>query len=151
MQTFAERRARDEQSARQGIESLSEIAALLSIAAVLAIAFALSATIWQRRARLASLRAQGFDRGRLWRGLLLESAILLAIGGLDGAILGVCGHALADRYLRLGNGFPAPFSLGGPQILLTLTAVAVIALAVIALPGLAAANVAPSASFQESQ
>ena len=150
VQTFGERQARDEQSARQGVQSLSTIVVLLLIASVLAIGFALSATIWQRRSRLASLRAQGFDRGQLWRSLLLESAVLLAVGSIDGAILGVCGHAVADRYLRFSSGFPAPFSLGGPQILLTLMIVTAVALAVIALPGLAAANVPPSASFQES-
>ena len=150
VQTFAERLDRDEQSARQGVQSLSEIVALLLIAAVLAIAFALSATIWQRRSRLASLQAQGFDRGQLWRSLLAESTILLAVGSIDGAILGVCGHTVSDRYLRFSSGFPAPFSLGAPQILLTLVIVTAVALAVVALPGLAAANVPPSASFQES-
>jgi putative ABC transport system permease protein len=150
VQTFGERFAQDERSARQGVRSLSEIVTLLLVAAVLAIAFALSAGVWQRRARLASLQAQGFDRGRLWRGLLLESTILLAVGGLDGAVFGVYGHALADQYLRLSGGFPAPFSLGAPQILLTLVVVTALAVAVIALPGLAAASVSPSLSFQES-
>jgi hypothetical protein len=49
----------------------------------------------------------------------------------------------------LTTGFPAPFAVGGPQVLIPLAVVAGVALAVIALPGLAAAQVPPSVSFQE--
>ena len=65
---------------RQGLYALSEISTLLLIAAALAVASALSAAIWQRRARLASLKIQGYDTAQLWRALLLESAIVLGIG-----------------------------------------------------------------------
>jgi putative ABC transport system permease protein len=61
----------------------------------------------------------------------------------------VYGHALASRWLRVTTGFPAPFSLGADRLLITVVLVAGIALAVIALPGLSAARVSPSASFQE--
>jgi len=149
VETFGERRARYEESARQGIRSLSEISILLLIATALSIASALSAAIWQRRARLASLKSHGFDSRQLWRSLLMESAILLAVGCLDGAILGVYGHALASRWLKLSVGFPAPFSLGLGLVLLTLAGVICVALAVIALPGLAASRVPPRAGFQE--
>jgi putative ABC transport system permease protein len=148
-QTYQERKTRYQESARQGVRSLSEISTLLLIAAALAIAFALSAAIWERRARLASLKSHGFNRDQLWRSLLLESTIVLSIGSLDGAILGVYGHALASRWLKLSTGFPAPFSLDGSQVLITLASVICIALAVIALPGFAAAQVSPRASFQE--
>ena len=74
---------------------------------------------------------------------------MLAVGCVDGAILGVYGHALADRWLRLTTDFPAPFAVGGPQILIPLVVLAGIALVVIALPGLAATQVSPSVSFQE--
>lgn len=149
VETFAERKARYEASARQGIKSLSEIATLMLIATALAIASALSAAIWQRRARLASLKSHGFDSRQLWRSLLLESGILLGIGCLDGAILGVYGHALASRWLSLSVGFPAPFSVGFTLVLFTLAMIIAVALAVIALPGLAAARVPTRASFQE--
>ncbi len=122
---------------------------LLLAAASLAIAAALSTAVLQRRARLASLKSDGFDSRQLWRSLLLESAILIAIGCVDGAILGICGHALASRWLKLSVGFPAPFSLGIGLVLLTLAIVTAIALAVIALPGLVAARVPPHTSFQE--
>jgi putative ABC transport system permease protein len=134
-QTFREREAETDSSARQGLKSLGEISTLLLVAGALAIAVSLSAVIWQRRARLASMKTQGFDNWQLWRSLILESAIVLFIGCLDGAILGIYGHALADRWLRLTTGFPAPFSPSWPQVFLIFATVAGIALAVVALPG----------------
>ena len=151
VETLHEREAIYKESARQGIKSLSQIAVLLLISTSLAIASALSAAIWQRRARLASLKSQGFDSRQLWRSLLLESVILMGIGCLDGAILGVYGHALASRWLEVSVGFPAPFSLGIGVVFLTLAGITGVALAVIALPGLGAARVLPRTSFQESR
>ena len=119
------------------------------MAAALAVAAALGATIWQRRTRLAALKIQGYDRGQLWRAVLIESAITIAVGAVLGAVVGVFGHALADRFLALSTGFPAPFSLNAPQLLLTLALLSAIALAVIAIPGGAAARVPPTAVFQE--
>jgi putative ABC transport system permease protein len=149
VQTFREREAQTDASARQGLRSLGQISTLLLITGALAIAVSLSAAIWQRRARLAAMKTWGYDHLQLWRSLLLESAIVLAVGCINGAILGVYGHALADRWLRLTTDFPAPFALGGPQVVIPLAAVVGIALAVIALPGLAAAHVPPDMSFQE--
>ncbi|HTA15810.1 MAG TPA: FtsX-like permease family protein, partial [Solirubrobacteraceae bacterium] len=138
-----------EASARQGLHTLNQISTLLLIAAALAVAAALSATVWQRRARLASLKIQGYYQGQLWRGLLLESAVMLGIGSLAGAIVGIYGHALASHWLTITTGFPAPFSIGVGQVLITLTLITAIALAVIALPGLAAARVSARLSLQE--
>ncbi len=149
VQTLGEREHQYDQNARQGLQNLGAIATLLLIAAALSVASALGAAIWQRRARLASLRIQGFDYRQLWRALLLESLILLSIGGIDGAVLGVYGHALASRWLQLTTGFPAPFSLGGMQILSTFLLVAAMALAVIAIPGWRAARVPANVGLQE--
>jgi putative ABC transport system permease protein len=149
VRTSGERTAESEASARQGLRTLGEIATLLLIAAALSVASALSAVIWQRRSKLASLRIQGFDYLQLWRALLLESLILLSIGSVDGVLLGVYGHALASRWLELTTGFPAPFSLAGLQVLETFLLVAGIAMAVIALPGLKAARVPAHVSLQE--
>jgi putative ABC transport system permease protein len=149
VQTFAERRAQYAVDSRQGLQSLGEISTLLLITAGLAVACALSTAIWQRRARLASLKIQGFDRWQLWRSLLLESAILLSIGCTVGAALGFWGHDLASRWLRLTTGFPAPLTISSGEVLLAWGLVAGISLAVVALPGFAAARVAPRASFQE--
>ena len=149
VRTAAERTTETEASARQGLRSLGQIAMLLLVAGALAIAASLSAVIWQRRARLAAMKTQGFDHLQLWRSLILESAIVLGIGCVDGALLGVYGHALADRWLGASTGFPAPFAAGGPQVFLTLLIVVGIALAVIALPGFTAAQAPPQAGFQE--
>ncbi|MGA8364112.1 MAG: FtsX-like permease family protein [Solirubrobacteraceae bacterium] len=149
VQTSQERVAEVEGAVRQGLRTLSEIATLLLVVAALALATALSTAIYQRRSRLASLKAQGFDRAQLWRCLLMESAIVLGIGCFDGVILGVYAHALGDRYLRVDVGFPAPFSVGGVQVVLTLLLLLGIALAIIALPGYSAAGVSAQASFQE--
>jgi putative ABC transport system permease protein len=149
IQTFRERQAQYADDSRQGLYALSEIEALLLIAAALAVASALSAAVWQRRARLASLKIQGYDTAQLWRALLLESAIVLGVGCAVGAVAGIYGHALASRWLRLGTGFPAPFEVGFGRVLLTLALLAFIALAVIALPGLAAARAPARTSLQE--
>jgi putative ABC transport system permease protein len=149
VQTRAQREAQFTGSVSQALRTLGEISTLLLIAAALAVAFALSAAIWQRRGRLASLKTQGFNSRQLWRSLLIESIIVLGVGCADGAVLGIYGHALAGRWLKLTTGFPAPFSLGEVELLLTIALVAGIALGVIALPGLSAARVSPEASFQE--
>jgi putative ABC transport system permease protein len=149
VQTFHERRSEYASDSRQGLQALSQIATLLLIAAALAVASALSASIWQRRARLASLKIQGYDSKQLWRSLLLESAIVLGVGCAAGSVTGVYGHALASRWLRLKTGFPAPFALNLAEVSLTLVSLAIIALAVIALPGLAAARAPARTSLQE--
>jgi putative ABC transport system permease protein len=149
VQTAAQRITQFENNARQGLRSLSEIARLLLLMTALALAGALGTVIYQRRARLAALKAQGFDRMQLWRSLLLEGVTILTIGCVDGAIVGIYGHALADRFLRLNTGFPAPFNASGVQIALTLLLLAGVSLAVLAWPGYSAAGVSTEASFQE--
>jgi putative ABC transport system permease protein len=149
VQTVEEREAQADSDLRQGLSSLGQISTLLLITGALAVAASLGAAIWQRRARLAAMKTWGYDNFQLWRSLLLEGTILLSIGCVDGALLGLYGHALADRWLRLTTDFPAPFSIGAEQVVLTLALVICMALAVIALPGFAAARVSPNAGFQE--
>ncbi|MGA9284396.1 MAG: FtsX-like permease family protein [Solirubrobacteraceae bacterium] len=149
VQTFRERETQTDQSARQGLSSLGSISTLLLLTGALAVAASLSAAIWQRRARLSAMKTWGYDHLQLWWSILLESAILLVIGCVEGAVLGLYGHALADRWLRATTDFPAPFSLGGPQVLLTLATILGIAIAVVAVPGFSAAQVPPGLSFQE--
>jgi putative ABC transport system permease protein len=74
VETLAQREARFDESARQGIKSLSQITTLLLVATALAIAAALGAAVLQRRARLALLKTEGFDSRQLWRSLLLVDA-----------------------------------------------------------------------------
>jgi putative ABC transport system permease protein len=119
------------------------------ITAALAVAAVLSASIWQRRARLASLAAQGFDHMQLWRAVVLESAVAVGIGCAVGALLGLYGHALASRWLALSTGFPAPFSLGVGAIALALAIVVGCTLLLAAGLGYRVARVPPSVAFQE--
>jgi putative ABC transport system permease protein len=149
VQTFDERRVQYAALTRQGLTSLSQISVLLLVAASIAVAAALGATIWQRRVRLAALRIQGFDSIQLWRALMIEGGIVLSIGCVVGGALGLYGHALANRFLRLTTGFPAPFSIAGDSLLLTLALVIGIALAIYMLPGWAATRVSARTSFQE--
>jgi putative ABC transport system permease protein len=138
-----------ERTVAEGLATLGQIATMLLIAAALAVAAALSAAIWQRRAYLASLKAQGFDRMQLWRGIILEASVLMLIGGVDGTVFGVYGHALASRWLKQSTGFPTQFSLAEVQVLATLALVIGIALLVIMLPGFSAVQVPARESFQE--
>jgi putative ABC transport system permease protein len=149
VKTASERVAQSNASAREGLRTLGEISTLLLIAAALAVASALGATVWQRRIRLAALKMQGYDTWQLWRAVVLESAITIGVGAVVGAVLGVCGHALASRFLERTTGFPAPFSLGPAHVLLTLGLIAAIALVVIAIPGMFAARVSPRAILQD--
>jgi putative ABC transport system permease protein len=149
VQTREERESQYKENSREAVAPLSEISILLLVAAALAVASALTAAIWRRRPQLASLKIQGYDRYQLWRALLLESLIVLGFGCVIGAALGVYGHVLATRWLRLTTGFRAPFATGAQQVLVNLGLVAGIAVLVIALPGLAAARVSPRAALQE--
>ncbi len=149
VQTRREREAQYAANSRQALQALNEISTLLLIVAALAVASALSAAIWRRRPFLASLKIQGYDRHQLWRALLLESMIVLGFGCAIGAILGVYGHLLASRWLKLTTGFSAPFSLGAPQVILDVALVGGIGLIVIALPGFAAARVSSRLALQE--
>lgn len=149
VQSFREREDQTDESARQGLSTLGQISTLLLVTGALAVAASLGAAIWQRRGRLAAMKTWGYDHLQLWRSLLMESTILLSVGCIDGAVLGLYGHWLADRWLRLTTNFPAPFAVGIPLMFLTLAFVIVIAQAVIAVPGLTAARVAPNVSFQE--
>jgi putative ABC transport system permease protein len=147
--TSHEREAQYKANSREAVAPLSEISILLLVAAALAVASALTAAIWQRRPQLASLKIQGYDRYQLWRALLLESLVVLGFGCVIGAVLGIYGHALATRWLRLTTGFQAPFSISAPQVLTSLGLVATIAVLVIALPGFVAARVSPRLAFGE--
>jgi putative ABC transport system permease protein len=149
VQTADERMAEVKAIGRQGLSVLRDISNLLLLISALALAAALSTAIYQRRGRLASLKAQGFDTLQLWRAVLIESAVVLGVGCSDGAILGLYGHAFADRYLRVSTSFSAPFSVGVAQIVLTLLIVGGASLVVVAVPGYSAAGVAPELSFQE--
>ncbi len=149
VETLKERVSSFENAAREGLRSLGQISTLLLITAALAVAAVLSASIWQRRARLASLKAQGFDHMQLWRAVVLESSVAVAIGCADGVALGLYGHALASRWLQQSTGFPAPFSLGVGNILLALSIVVGMTVVLVAILGFQSARVPPDLAFQD--
>ena len=106
VETLAERERLHYATAAQGLSRLTQIRTLVLIAAVLAMAAAMGAMIWQRRARLADMKVDGFSRVVLWRALLWESAILLGLGCALGAAFGVYGQVLLSRALSIVTGFP---------------------------------------------
>jgi putative ABC transport system permease protein len=149
VQTAAERAAGIDASARQGLARLAQISALLLVAAVLAMAAAMGAAIWQRRASLAALRIQSFSARQLWRVLLLEAGVVLGAGCVTGALVGICGQVVIDRYLREVTGFPVAPTLVGWGTLEIVAAVLVAALAAVAVPGWFAARVPPRLGLQD--
>jgi putative ABC transport system permease protein len=149
VRTVSEREALSNASAREGLRTLGEISTLLLIAAALAVASALSAIVLQRRLRLSAYKMRGYDSWQLWRAVVLESTVTVGVGAVVGALVGICGHALASRFLEASTGFPAPFYLGPAHILLTLGLIGGITLGVIALPGMFAARVSAKAILQE--
>jgi putative ABC transport system permease protein len=139
VQTTSERDAQFRALARGGLHTLSEISTLLAIAAALALAAGTIAAIWQRRVSLTVLRLSGHLPRELWLLLLLEAGIALATGCLAGIVAGIAGHGLLARWLAVTTGYPAPFSIGGSQVLrLTGTILA----AALALIGVASARLA---------
>ncbi|MDO8209657.1 ABC transporter permease [Conexibacter sp. CPCC 206217] len=136
-------------NARQGLDRLTQISTLVLIGAILATAAAVSATVWQRRNRLAELRAQGFSLGQVWSALLTEAGLLLAFGAVIGGLAGLAGQLLLSRWLTLSTGFPTDYSPAFGLAAILCALVALIALLVIALPGYAAARAPLSLSFRE--
>jgi putative ABC transport system permease protein len=134
---------------RQGLQRLTQIATLILVVAVLAMAAAIGNMIWQRRPRLAKLKLEGFPRRELWRTILLESLLLLAIGCLTGALFGLYGQQLLDRALANVINFPVVYSVAAPSALLSLTIVTLAAAVIVAIPGYLAAGVPPAVALQD--
>ena len=134
---------------RQGLQRLTQIAILILVVAVLAMAAAIGNMIWQRRPRLAKLKLEGFSRSELWRTILLESVLLLAVGCLTGAAFGLYGQQLLDRALANVLNFPVVYSVAVLPALLSLTIVAAAAATILAIPGYLAAGVLPAVALQD--
>jgi putative ABC transport system permease protein len=149
VQTYAERLKQFESLARQGLVRLTQISVLLLIAAALAMAAAMGASIWQRRIPLARMRIDGFGPRQLWTTLMIEAAVVLAIGGALGASIGTYGHLLGGRWLTMTTGFPAPFGIAVVSILATCALVGAGALLAMTIPGAFAANTSPRVGLQE--
>jgi putative ABC transport system permease protein len=141
----------DEQNAlsRQGLQRLSQIATLILVVAVLAMAAAIGTMVWQRRPRLAKLKLEGFSRSELWRTILLESLLALAVACVTGALVGLYGQQLLDRALANVIGFPVVHSVAALSALASLAIVTAAAGAIVAIPGYLAAGVSPAVALQD--
>lgn len=148
VQTSTQRAATADALARQGLSRLTQISLLLIIAAALAMAAAMGAAIWQRRPSLASLRIQSFQPKQLRAVILWESTLVLGSGCTAGAIAGVYGHLLGDRYLKLATGFPISFSIHGLQAIEVLLLVLAAALLALGVPGYLASRTPPSLALE---
>ncbi len=149
VETRAERERMHFTQAAQGLSRLTQIRTLVLIAAVLAMASAMGAMIWQRRARLADMKVDGFSRLLLWRALLWESAILLGVGCALGAVFGLYGQLLLGRALAAVNGFPVIEVTPIPAALGSFALITAVAVAIVAVPGYFAARVRPTIALPE--
>jgi len=146
VETAAQREQRFRASTRQGLGRLTQIARLVLVAAALALAAALGGVVWSRRPRLASLKLSGFGDGDVWRALMLESAIVLAIGCSIGALFGLYGQFMLTRWLSDSTGFPTAYAPAWTLALSTFAGITAVAVAIAALPGFAAARISPAAT-----
>jgi putative ABC transport system permease protein len=145
----AQREQRQRLASRQGLERLTEISLLVLIAAVLAMSAAMGSMIWQRRVQLADMKVDGFRDGELWRGMLLESLLLVGTACSIGAAFGVYGQVLLSHALATVTGFPVIFSADVPTAVGSLVAITALAVAIVAIPGHLASRVGAAVSFQE--
>jgi putative ABC transport system permease protein len=134
---------------RQGLTRLSQIATLILVAAVLAMAAAMGTMVWQRRPRLAKLKLEGFSPNELWCTVLLESAVLLGVGCLSGALAGLLGQQLLDKALSEVINYPVIASVAVLPALVSLGLVTAAAVAIVAAPGFFAARVPAGLALQD--
>ena len=144
VETAGAREAKQRAASRQGLSRLSQISALVLIAAVLAMAAAMGNMVWQRRARLARLKLDGFSDMSVWRTLLLESLLLAGSGCAVGALFGLFGQLLGSHAILDVTGFPVVFSFGLALALGSLALVTTVAVAIAAVPGFLVARVRPA-------
>ena len=97
-----------------------------------------------------ALKLSGFGDGEVWRTLVLESAIVLGIGCSIGAVFGLLGQFMLTRWLGDVDRLPdAATRRPAGSRLATFAGVTLVAVGVAALPGLAAARVAPTPAAPE--
>jgi putative ABC transport system permease protein len=144
VQTADQREGAQRTASRQGLQRLGEISTLVLIAAVLAMAAAIGNMIWQRRARLARLKLDGFSDLVVWRTLMLESVLVVGSGCSIGAVFGLYGQILGSHAILSVTGFPVVFSFGLLLTLGSLALVTAVAVAITAVPGYLVARVRPA-------
>jgi putative ABC transport system permease protein len=118
-------------------------------AAILAMAAALGSSIWGRRASLSEMLLEGASRRQLRLVLLVESALMLSVGCLTGAILGVYGQAVIDSYLKHVTGFPVAGVATGQRPIEIFVLVLALVLAIVTIPGWRASRVPATFALNE--
>lgn len=144
-----ERESRFRQATRDGLTRLTQIATLVLLGAALAMAAAMGGMIWQRRRGLAALKLEGIDAHRVWRALMLETALITTIGATVGALYGLAGQQLLDRALAAVTGFPVEASVGAGVALMSTGVVLAVAVAIATVPGFVAARTSVEVAFEE--
>ncbi|HTU79397.1 MAG TPA: FtsX-like permease family protein [Solirubrobacteraceae bacterium] len=144
VETSGERERRHYAEAAQGLSRMTQIRILILVAAILAVGGAMGALLWSRREHFAALKCHGMDEGRLWRTLLCESAVILAVGCAIGAIFGLYAQLLGSHFLSSVTGFPIVFGVEGVAAVRSFVVVTVATLAVLAIPGYLVVRVPPS-------
>jgi putative ABC transport system permease protein len=145
----ATREAKIDALTSEGLGQLGVISTLLVVAAVLALAAALTSSIHQRRAALASLRLTGAAPGRLRRILAVEAALMVGAGCVTGAVAGVYGQYVIDAYLRHVTGFPVAGAGASGRPFAVLAVVLAAAFAIVAAPAWLASRVSPAVALSE--
>jgi len=141
VETAAQRARRHYALAEQGLRRLTQIRHLVVISAVLALIAAMLSMLWQRRDRIAFNRSNGIPMPVLWRSLVCESAVLLAAGGLVGAVWGLYAQLLGSHFLAVVTGFPIAFNIEAVAAITGFAVVSPVAAAILAVPGYFAASV----------
>ena len=144
VETKAKREQRQHVAARQGLARTSQISAIVLWAAILALATATGGVIWQRRDTLARLKVDGLTEFQLWKGLLLECAVLLGAGCIAGAVFALGGQAMLTRGLVAITDFPVVVTTSLPLAVERVAIVLTVALTMLAVPGLVAVRVKPT-------
>ena len=111
---------------------------------MLAIVCAMAAMLWQRRDSVARDQVPRLPRTECSGGALLcESAVLLIVGCLIGAIFGLYAQLLGSHFLSTVTGFPILFGIEGVAAVTSFALVTVIAVAMLSIPGYLVVRVSP--------
>ncbi|HEU4462963.1 MAG TPA: FtsX-like permease family protein, partial [Solirubrobacterales bacterium] len=144
VETAAEREHDQRAASRDGRARLIQINLLVLICATIAMAAAMAGLIWQRRAFLASVKAEGYGSGEIWRSLVLQAAVLVGTGCAIGGLFGLLGQRLLSRALTDVTGFPVDYTPAWPSALLACLTVGAAVVAIVAAVGYRAAKVDPN-------
>jgi putative ABC transport system permease protein len=144
VETAGQRADRQLIAGLSGLSRLRQIAALTLVAAVLAMTAAMTGLLWQHRPIVGGLKLHGLRTGRMWRSLVIETAVLFGTGALAGGVFGLLGQVLCTRGVQVVTGFPVAEGLRLDIAATTLGLVVGASLLAVIVPGYLVARVRPS-------